>query len=188
MYCYIKNPSFEEDISSHSLTPKEWKNCGDNFESSIDIHTSNGWFQVRHSPVEGGQFAGMVVRDNQTREAIGQILDATLYGGTTYAFSFYVARAQDYISLSKTTLKEENFNKPALLKVKIGDDCTDMEIVGQTNLIESTEWERYMIIFTPSVNSDFLVLEAFYEDDFAIYNGNILLDNISPIVELPSKK
>lgn len=189
IYCDIHNPSFEIDRSSHSFTPKHWENCGAHFESAIDIHTAvSSWFQVAHSSVQGNQFAGMVTRENGTHEAIGQVLDETLYAGKQYIFSFYVTRSENYISLSKATLREENFNRPIILKVKVGYDCKDMEVVGQTNLIESSNWEKYTIVFEPSEDSDFLILETSYEDEVDFpYNGNVLLDDLSAIYELPFK-
>lgn len=189
IYCYIHNPSFEQDAPTADFTPQEWENCGPLYESAIDIHDTNGWFRVTHRPAAGKQFAGMVVRDNDTREAIGQVLDETLYARKKYIFSFYVTRSRNYISNSRTTGRTANFNQPAILKVKVGYDCKDMEVVGRTKLIESSNWEKYTIVFEPSVDSDFLILEVHNEDDAKFpYNGNVLLDDLSAIYELPNQK
>lgn len=184
LHCVISNPSFEANPRAHSITPSNWKNCGDMYESPPDIQP--GFFQVNQKAEDGDNYLGLIVREAPTNEAIGQKLENPLEAGKRYVISFDVARSYNYISMSKSTMKEENFNEPAILRVKLGRSCSDAKVIAQTNPIVKTDWVEYTVIFEPTQKSDFLVLEAFFKDaDGFTYNGNVLLDNISPIYEIP---
>lgn len=185
-YTEFRNSSFEEDAVGHSLVPFLWTNCGNLKESPIDIHDyQSNIFQVKAEAIDGNNYIGMVTRDMGTKESIGQYLDATLYAGQTYSFSLFACRSQKYISLSRKTLKEANFNKPAILKIHGGNDCDNINLLASTKAIVHTNWVEYIFVFDVEENVYFLLIEADYENlEVKPYNGNILIDNISPIYKI----
>jgi hypothetical protein len=182
---YWRNPSFEEnELGMHSTVPNQWKTYAA-YESPPDLHTN----EVRHFGVtqyasDGDKFVGMVVRDNDTYERLVQELDGYLEKGEVYQFQIDLSLSSRLISLSTTTLKEENFNKPAILRVWGGTSSYDeKELLYETMAVNHTGWKRYTIEFIPGSNCDFLILEAFYDNQGFVfpYNGNLMLDNLSPI-------
>ena len=110
----LRNSSFE-GAPQHSTTPKGWYDCGQNDESPPDIQP--GWFKVTKAAADQKTYIGLVTRDNDTWEGIGQRLSAPMKAGQCYNFSISLARAEKYVSLTKTTRVEENFNKPIRLRV-----------------------------------------------------------------------
>ena len=184
-YSEFKNPSFEIGLAGHSRNPTDWKNCGDVYESPVDIHGNSGKiFKVQTGPSNGNNFVGMVARDNNTYEAIGQALDYTLDGGSTYSFSLFAARSANYISLSRSTLKEKNFNKPVILKIYGGTDCKTPKLLISTAKIDHTNWAEYIFVFDVEEDINFILIEANYGNDGFPYNGNVLIDNLSPIYKI----
>ena len=72
----LQNPSFEWDEREAGLTPGGWMNMGAENETPSDIQP--GWFGVKLEAQDGDKFVGMVVRDNNTWEGIGQKLNGWL--------------------------------------------------------------------------------------------------------------
>ena len=89
----LKNPSFE-DTPHHSKTPKGWENCGFEEESPPDVHPT-GEFGVKKGAVHGKTYLGMVVRDNDTWECIGQRLLQPLLVDTCYHLDFLACRSKN---------------------------------------------------------------------------------------------
>jgi hypothetical protein len=184
-YLELKNSSFEKDISSHSKMPRNWKNCPVDNQSPVDIHSNEAkYFKVLQEPSHGNNFVGMIARSDGTYESIGQSLETTLYAGSTYAFSLFVSRSKQYVSLSRSTMKEENFNKPTILQVSGGFDCKSSNLLISTSIIEHTNWAEYILVFDVEEDVNFLLFEVFYEETGYPYDGNLLIDNISPIYKI----
>ncbi len=182
----FENASFEQDLSGHSKTPISWKNCGDFHSSSVDIHGyRKKFFQVSQGANDGNNFVGMVTRTDGTYEALGQNLENSLDAGHTYSFSLFACRSQQYISRSKSSMKEENFNKPTILQVYGGTDCNNSKLLISTAIIEHTNWAEYVLVFDAEEEIEFLLIEVNYDSaaEFS-YDGNILIDNISPIYKI----
>lgn len=182
----FQNASFENDFSQHSRMPLDWINCGDVYSSPVDIHSyRTNYFQVNNKASHGNNFVGMIVRSEGTYEAIGQELENSLDGGYTYSFSLFAARSKDYISLSRMSMKEENFNKPVVLQVYGGKDCTNAKLLISTRTIEHTDWAEYIFVFDADDEINFILIEAHYDSlESFPYNGNVLIDNISPIYRI----
>jgi hypothetical protein len=87
----LDNPSFE-DMPRHSKEPRFWTNCGDPAESPPDVQPDYT-FQVSKSAFDGNTYLGMVVRDNDTWEEVGQMLSSPMRQGTCYKFSIKLARS-----------------------------------------------------------------------------------------------
>jgi hypothetical protein len=185
-YIYWENPSFEENIIvSHSLVPIGWEICSRG-ESPPDIHSDyKRHFEVQQMASLGSNFVGMVVRDNNTFEHLGQKLDTDLEANANYEFDIDLSLSSRLISLSKITLKRENFNEPTILRVWGGTStCYKSELLFQTRTINHEGWQRYRIEFTPKDEAyQFIILEAYYDEDSRMppYNDNLMIDNLSPI-------
>jgi hypothetical protein len=188
------NPSFE-DKAAASKTPRGWADCGYFIdESPPDTHpTSN--FGVPEEPYDGDTYLGMVVRENETWEAVAQRLSQPFEAGRHYYFTAFLATAKNYksaVRFKNAATKEYNnnpaivnFTTPVLLKVWAGKNYGDKkELLATSPLITHNYWKKYTFDFTPTDKFRFITLEAYYGLEtvgkFA-YNGNILIDFLSPI-------
>lgn len=188
----LDNPSFE-DFPQHSTPPKGWTDCGFFDQSPPDVQPSGQW-GVFWPAMDGNTYLGMVARDNETYESVGQRMNGILWSGTCYQISFFLCKSPVYFSSvtrregNKTiTTPELNFVTPIKLRIWGGNQmCRKEEILGETGLVSNNEWERYYVKLSPKRgNYKYIFLEAYYETPTLFpYNGNILVDDASPIVEL----
>jgi outer membrane protein OmpA-like peptidoglycan-associated protein len=183
---YLANASFE-DLPRHSRAPAGWTDCGFVGETPPDIQP-NSTFKVTKKPKDGTTYLGMVVRENDTWEGVGQRLQEPLKKGQCYNFSIYLARSEMYVSLSRMEeSREVNYVTPARLRIYGGFEYCDKDyLLGETAEIVNSAWMRFDFKFEPIRDYTHLVLEAFYKTPTLIpYNGNLLLDHASPIVPTP---
>ncbi|MBR9919560.1 MAG: OmpA family protein [Bacteroidetes bacterium] len=188
----LVNPSFE-GVPSHSSAPRGWEDCGFPGETEPDVHSGDPTiphFNVTHPAQDGNTYLGMVVRDNDTWERISQRLTSALKAGKCYDFSIYLARAEMYVSQSRTSDSEVNYTTPVKLMIWGGSSyCDRTELLAETNLIKNTRWLRFDLHFEPSQDIRYITLEAFYRQPILFpYNGNLLLDNMSPIIAVPCEE
>jgi len=181
---HLKNPSFE-DAPRHSKAPRGWNSEGFLEESPSDIHPG-GNFGVNSPARDGRTYVGMVVRDNETWECVGQRLEHPLRAYTCYLWSVALMRSPEYISISRTTNLRANFNKPCVLRVWGGKTKgKGMELLNETEPVDHEAWEEYKLLLEPSDTYDYIYLEAYYYyggEELLPYNGNLLVDHCSPIV------
>src|SRR5690606_19877691 len=83
----LENPSFE-DFPQHSRPPTGWTNCGFFDESPPDVQPSGAW-GVFWPAMDGNTYLGMVTRENETYESVGQRMNGILWAGTCYQISFF---------------------------------------------------------------------------------------------------
>lgn len=185
---YLNNPSFEgERKASHP--PKGWNNHGALMETPPD--TQPGAFEVTLEPFEGKSYIGMVVRENDTTEKVGQQLQKPLQAGKCYEFSIHVAKASNYISgghLDRTKVNDVNHDTPAKLRIWGGTFYgAAEELLGETKEIVNTgRWLKRTFKFEPKGTFNYIILEAFYITPVLLpYNGNVLLDAATPIIQIP---
>ncbi len=181
---YFTNPSFE-DLPKCCEAPTGWYNCGKTEESPPDIQP--GSFQVTKTPSHGETYLGLVVRDNETWEGVGQRLSVPLELNECYEFSLDLCRAELYLSLSRTTGEEVNYATPAKIRVWGGMGyCDKREMLYETPLITTNRWLTYNFRLSPKKGSyAFLLIEAYFKTPTLFpYNGNILIDNASPIKKI----
>ena len=173
----IKNPSFE-DVPSVSTSPTCWIDCGFPGETPPDIQPDST-FKVNKYPLHGNTYLGMVTRDTETWEAVGQMLETPLLDGECYNFHVYLARSESYLSNTRDDTIKVQFTEPARLRIWGGNSyCDKKELLSETKLIEHTEWRGYWLKLKPNSNYSFIMLEAFYNSSNTIpYNGNLLIDN-----------
>jgi outer membrane protein OmpA-like peptidoglycan-associated protein len=187
---YLINPSFE-DFPQQGKTPKGWEDCGFPGETPPDIQPSGipsaPYFQVTKPAFKDSTYLGMVVRDNDTWEMVSQRLTAPLNAGQCYEFSLYLCRSEMYVSLSRVNSRETNYTTPAKLRIWAGSSyCNKKELIAETSAIINTRWLKYDFKFKPKETHNYIVLEAFYNTPVLFpYNGNVLVDNASPIVPAP---
>lgn len=184
----LRNPSFE-DFTRHSYAPKGWYDCGFENESPPDVHPamSGGEFKVTQASQHQSTYLGMVVRDNETWESIGQRLRMPLKKGKCYEFSIYVSRSILYQSQSRLTEEVANYATPCRLRIWAGNSyCNKAFLLGETKEIINTRWLKRSFRFEPDADYYYIQFEAYYKTPIlAPYNGNILLDNASSITMIP---
>lgn len=184
----LENPSFE-DMPRHSRAPRMWVNCGFPDESPPDVQP-DFTFLVSKAAFNGNTYLGMVTRDNDTWESVGQLLSTPLAGSTCYEFSIKLARSLSYYSTSRTTSREANYIQPIKLRVWGGFGmCDKRELLGESPLVENPDWQEFQMKLEPSSNYTHIILEAFYQTPSLFpYNGNLLLDDSSPFRPIPCGK
>jgi outer membrane protein OmpA-like peptidoglycan-associated protein len=181
----LVNPSFE-DLPKCCTAPNGWYNCGKNEETAPDIQP--GYFQVMKAPSHGETYLGMVVRDNDTWESIGQRLSKPIEVDKCYEFSLDLARSELYLSVSRTTGESVNYATPAKIRIWGGMGyCDKKELLAETSVITNTRWLTYNFKFMPQKGSyTYIMFEAYVKTPTLFpYNGNILVDNASAIKPVP---
>lgn len=179
----LRNPSFE-DMPRNSMVPIGWTDCGWPSETPPDIQPDPlNQFRVTMAAQNGNTYIGMVVRDNDTWERIGQELSEPMIGGLCYSFRIHLARSRVYLSQSRVTHQAANYVTPTKLRIHGGYDlCDRKEIIGETELVSNYDWKEYLLKLQPSEDYTHLVFEVFYRTPVLIpYNGNLLMDNASPL-------
>lgn len=175
---YLSNPSFEDEPKCCEA-PTGWHDCGLEEESPPDIQP--GSFEVNQTPAHGDTYLGLVVRDNNTCEAVGQRLPESLQYDQSYVLRVSLARSELYLSLSRSTGEEVNYATPVKLQIWGGIEyCDKRELLAESPLITHTEWQEYELNFTPrNGHYNFITLEAQYKTPVLFpYNGNLLIDNL----------
>ena len=175
----LTNPSFE-DVPRCCEAPRGWNYCGPPDESPPDVQP--GSFQVTKPAHSGDTYLSLVVRDNDTWEGVGQRLPTPLQVGQTYIFEAQLARAELFLSLSRTTGREVNYTTPVKLRIWGGSEfCDHAELLAESPLITTTQWNNYQFEMTPRKGAYlYLTLEAYYKErKWFSYNGNLLVDTIS---------
>lgn len=181
----LVNPSFE-DLPKCCEAPTGWYNCGNANETPPDIQP--GTFSVTKAPSHGETYVGLVVRDNDTWEGIAQRLSRPLEAGKCYEWSLDVCRAELYLSFSRTTGEQVNYVTPAKLRIWGGAGyCDKRELLYETALITNNRWISTTMRLQPKTEGlSFIFIEAYFKTPTPFpYNGNILIDNASPIREVP---
>ncbi|MFT4758959.1 MAG: hypothetical protein ACI9XO_001029 [Paraglaciecola sp.] len=183
-YIQLQNPSFE-DAPGAAQTPMGWQDCGIGIESPPDIHASVNQtiFGVSHPAYHGNTYIGMVVRENDTWEAIGQKLPVPMQGGECYIFNIFLATSGDYQSPTRLSKELTFFKNPAVITIWGGYDyCDRMELLAQSPPIKNFDWQDYQFFFQPAKTYTHIIIEAYFGgNDGVAYNGNVLLDLASPL-------
>src|SRR5690606_488170 len=110
--------------------------------------------------------------------------------GKCYRFSCYLVQSPEYRSKTAKTIQEgseleENFNRPAVLRIWGGNSfCDKNELLGESPAIVNDTWKLYSFTFQPKRFHKYITFEAFYKTPILeAYNGHILLDALSDIEE-----
>lgn len=165
---YLSNPSFE-DKPRASASPVGWYSGVPG--STPDILP--GAWGLNLPAQDGKTCLGLVTRSDNSAESISQELPAVLKSGECYKFEIWLAHAEQYVG----------FNKPCRIRVWGSGSKTDKgQLLTSSPLVSHSDWRLYKLRFTTSSEIRFITLEAWYGPGVTFqYNGNILLDNCSPI-------
>ncbi|MBN8678766.1 MAG: hypothetical protein J0M29_11120 [Chitinophagales bacterium] len=177
----LENPGFESEPLS-GVVPEGWMNMGSDYETPPDIQP--GFFGVNLKAAEGNTYLGLVVRQHNTWEGVGQKLDGWLRKDSTYTFSLYLNRSNTYVSPMRGGGEPVSFVSPTILKIwgyntRTGKD----ELLAESLPPGHSNWVKYEFTFTPR-NGDYneIDLMAYYAPGFEQRNGNLLIDNCSDII------
>ncbi len=181
----LKNPGFEGRPmrgGERGWSIKGWTDCGKiNFpyETPPDIHPQDFW-QVKISAKEDKTYIGLVVRDNETYEGLRQQLPSPLLANQSYNMTLWMAHSEKYISKSRLTYKEQNYQAPSFLIIaSIDKKCVVKDILYQSPIVDHTEWKQFSIKISPINDVNHLMFMVFSNDEKP--NGHILLDGLSDI-------
>ncbi len=180
----LKNPSFESSPTA-GLTPPGWVNLGAEHETPPDIQP--GFFGVSLEPQDGDTYLGLVVRgSSNTWEGVGQRLNDFLKRDSTYSFSLWLTRSNSYKSPMKSDPEIVNFINPTILKIWGYNTRTKQEeLLAESQPVGHSKWIRYEFVLKPTLTDfDELDLMAYFAPGFEGKNGNLLIDNCSPILEI----
>lgn len=179
----LRNASFE-DMPRNSSPPRGWTNCGAPGESPPDVHPDPEFlFRVGMKAQHGNTFLGMVTRDTETWESVGQQLTEPLTAGQCYQFDIQLARSLVYMSLSRVTRQPANYVTPVKLRVWGGYSvCDKAQLLGSSGLVDNDKWTNYQLRLKAEAGYTHIILEAYYQEAVLFpYNGNLLLDNAQPL-------
>jgi len=178
----LNNASFE-DTPGHSKPPWGWFFCGPQLASPPDVHPS-GMYGVEEQAKDGRTYVGMVIRDVNTWETIGQKLEKPLLAGECYTFSIWLALPQQYLSVSRRTGLPVDYSEPAILRIWGGEvHCEKVELLASSNPVYHPDWKEYRFMLIPQANYSVITLEAHYDPrQIDPYCGSLLLDNASALL------
>jgi len=177
----LKNPSFEADEPSPNKVPTGWVNLGAADQTPPDIQP--GFFQVIIPAQDGDAYVGLVVRENNTWEGVGQKLDRVLQKDSSYSFSLFLSRSNTLQSPTAETSELKRFNNPTVLKIwGFNTKTKEEELLADSQPVSHSKWVRYEFVLKPTLaDFDELDLMAYYAPGFEQTNGNLLIDNCSAI-------
>lgn len=163
----LSNSSFEGEPRDATV-PQGWMGCNEGTTPDI----LPGYWGVYTDPSDGETYVGLITRQNNTWETIGQRLSATLKKGNCYSFSLDLAHSDTY----------SGYNNPLRLRIYISTSkCDKDQLIYESPLIEHLEWKSYQVKFTPEKDYRYIHFEAYHDQRPVEYKGNILIDRIRPI-------
>ena len=177
------NPSFEQlNNQSEAIG---WGSY--DFDKETPLNIQPGLFGCKLFAQQGKTYMGMIARDNGTYESIRQVLTKPLKAGVCYRMSVFLAKSSTYESLSRTTGMAANYIRPLKLTVW-GTEAKTRDILPlpddwltETLPIHNDQWRKYTFYIQPPKDVYVLVFTVNHVVDKP-YNGNLLIDNISPVV------
>lgn len=180
----LKNASFEENEPACCMLPKHWINLGAADQTPPDIQP--GFFQVVLPAQNGDAYLGLVVRENNTWEGVGQMLDGLLLKDSFYTFSLWLARSNVYRSATRLSTEVLNLNAPTILKIWGYNTKTEQEeLLAESQPMSHSQWIRYEFVLNPKLaDYDELDLMAYYAPGHEQKNGNLLIDNCSVLEKI----
>ncbi len=182
----LKNPSFEGEPRAGE-PPDDWTDMGFPGETPPDVQP--GFFECTMKAHDGSTYLAMVVRDNETNEAVGQMFSNgfTMQKGKTYSFSLSLAQSKNYVSISRLTSQKRNFDKPvklAIWSLTKNSLYEGVELLAESPLINHSDWRTYAFTMTPEKDDCYgIILEVYWasKPDRST-SGHILVDNCSSII------
>lgn len=163
----LGNSSFEGEPADATV-PQGWMPCKEGTTPDI----LPGYWGVYTEPSDGETFVGLITRQNNTWESIGQRLPDMLRKSLCYSWALDLAHSETY----------SGYNGAIKLRIWLGTaKCRKDQLIFESPLIEHTEWETYEIRFMPNADYRYILLEAFHREETFSYQGNILIDRLRAI-------
>lgn len=180
----LQNASFELDEAQYNHTPQYWVNMGSSDETGPDVQP--GSYNVKAKAQDGYVYLGLVVRDNNTVEGVGQQLSGWMHKNSTYTFSLYMSQSGTMETMSRLKGGMVPFNAPAVLTIwGVNTKTNQQELLATSNVVNQTQWMVYNFDLKPAkADYDMIKLVAAYAPGFEKQNGNLMIDNCSPIVQV----
>ena len=164
----LSNSSFEGEPRDATV-PQGWMACKEGTTPDI----LPGYWGVYNDPSDGDTYVGLITRGNNTWESIGQRLSQPLKKGDCYSWSFDLAHSDTY----------SGYNGPLKLRVWLSKlKCQKDQLIYESELIEHLDWKTYHIKFKPNSDYRYILIEAFHSEEQFSYEGNILIDRLSPFL------
>ncbi len=164
----LDNASFEGEPQDATL-PQGW--------FAVELGTTPdimpGIWGVTKEATEGDTYIGLITREDGSFESIGQRLEAPLEKGVCYSFFLDLARSKTYAG----------YNFPVRLRVYAGTKKGKRsQLLWSSPTVEDEDWETHEVKFTAKKNLNYIIIEAYFGEGLLFhYNGNILVDGLTPI-------
>lgn len=165
----LDNASFEGEPQDATL-PQGW--------FAVELGTTPdilpGIWGVTKESSEGDTYIGLITREDGSFESIGQRLPAPFEKNICYSFSLDLARSKTYAG----------YNFPIRLRVYAGTKKGKRsQLLWSSPTVNEEEWEAHEVKFTAKKKYNYIIIEAYYGEGLLFhYNGNILIDGITPFV------
>jgi hypothetical protein len=162
----LNNPSFDGEPHD-AVTPKSWTACG--LDSSPDILP--GPWGVYQKPTHGNTFIGLITREDNTWEALGQKMPKPFKKERCYKFKVDLASSPAYAG----------YSKPTCFRVWAGNSaCDRAQLIAISPTVDHYEWKTYDFLFSPKEDYKYIIIECYYKQpSLNYYKGNLLIDNVS---------
>lgn len=164
----LNNASFE-GIPADASMPAGWFSASDGTTPDI----LPGYWGVYEEPNDGETYVGLITRQDGSFESISQRLVSPLQKQSCYNFAIRLAHSKTY----------SGYNKELYLRIWITDTKNKrQQLIYQSEKVDNEEWQTINIDFVPKKDMHYIILEAYISDNRVSHKGNILIDNISPIL------
>jgi hypothetical protein len=180
----LTNPSFEADGEPGFGTPKGWRYVGNCSTCKPVVEPRRASLDRKLKAAKGKFYVSMLTYEGGKYEAIGQHLSQPLQKDSAYSFRVKAAFSKHYED------PLQKFPNPVRLCVWGYDEETlEQEMLAQTIVISHGFWYEYEFLLTPRKrNYDSIALSACHDPQKPQpYNGNVLIDDCSPITRLHTK-
>jgi len=164
----VNNPSFEDEPADATV-PMGWFPCAKGTTPDI----LPGFWGVYSEASEGETYLGLITRFDGSYESIGQRFSKRLEKDACYNFSLDLAQSLSYAG----------YNEPLKIRIWVSNKkCQKEQLVFESDFVTHPNWKTYDIDFTATIKAKFILIEAFYTEGEIKRTGNILLDNLTPLV------
>lgn len=183
---HFENPSFEYSSPSRIIKgemPSGFIDCSLLILQEDSLPPK---FNIHQSPSDGESYLGLTVHDDRTWERVGVKLDQPMRSGERYLFHVELSRNRLFPGRSRKLGTRVNFDGACKLRIWAGKTpCGQSELLAESGLIANHYWQDHAFLLFPKGDYAYLIFEAFYDTSLPFpYNGNLLLDNASPLVRI----
>ncbi|HMQ47691.1 MAG TPA: gliding motility-associated C-terminal domain-containing protein [Saprospiraceae bacterium] len=174
----LSNPSFEGS-SQVGSPPDPWVNCG--IKSSVDTQPDS--WGVESAPSDGLTYIGLSARTEvdgsvEKEEAVGQSLSQPILPGQYYQLRF------DLMHTDEVSDGLGNYSAALGIEVWLGKaGCEQTTFLGQTPLIEHSDWRSYSFDFWAEDNYTYILFKAYVPNTQQLLFGYVFMDNATLITD-----